>query len=222
MSQRHQRSYEFDDLPLSGVAPGTNLLVSGPTMAGTRDLALKFVCDGNGREEGSIVISTDTGGRKVLRTCESFVDDLDLSQIGVVDCVSNQRDQSRFDQAVRPISSPGDLTGISIEFSSLYQALAREDITRVRTVLYSVSTLTMYTEFPTVCRFVHSLTGRVASSDGLGVFVVDPTTQDERTVNTIAQLCDGRIEVRETDDGQQQLRVRGLPDQPREWTPFSL
>lgn len=66
---------------------------------------------------------------------------------------------------------------------------------------------------------VRSERSTVSTTGGLGVFHIDPTTQDDRVVNTITQLCDGRIDVR-TGDGGRELRVRGLADQSRAWRPF--
>jgi len=52
---------------------------------------------------------------------------------------------------------------------------------------------------------------------------MDPTTHDTKTVNTLSQTASGRIEVRDTDgDEDGELRVMGLPDQPRDWEPFTL
>jgi hypothetical protein len=221
MSQRQTGRYEFgDDLPVSGVAPGTNLLVSGPAMAGSRDLALRLVTDGNDRGEGMVVVTTNKGGEKVLAECEGLCESLERHRFGIVDCVSQQHGRERFAERIETVSSPADLTGMGIEFSSLYQTVHRSSAERVRAGLYSISTLLMYNEFQTVSRFVHTVGGRIAATDGLGVFLIDPTTQDERVVNTMTQLCDGRVDVRERDDGTRELRVRGLSDQPREWTPF--
>jgi hypothetical protein len=72
-------------------------------------------------------------------------------------------------------------------------------------------------ELQPVYRFLHTVTGRVRSADGVAACVVDPSARDERTVSSIAQTFDGRVDVRRTDDGKHQLRVRGLPDQPEGW-----
>lgn len=137
-----------------------------------------------------------------------------------MDCVSKKQGREQTSERIETVSSPGDLTGIGIEFSGLYQNVHQETTERVRAGLFSLSTLLMYTEFQTVSRFVHTVAGRIAATDGLGVFLIDPATQDERVVNTITQLCDGRVDVRERGDGTREMRVRGLADQPREWKPL--
>lgn len=221
MSKQRPAPYEFaDDLPLGGVEPGTNLLVAGPTMGGARRLALKLVADGSDRGEGLLLVSTDKASAKILSECDGLCSEFGSSPLGVVDCVSKGSGSGRVADSVETVSSPGDLTGIGIEFSGLYQNIHRSGTERVRAGLYSLSTLLMYAEFQTVSRFVHTVSGRIAATDGLGVFLVDPATQDEKVVSTMTQLCDARVDVRARDDGASELRVRGLRDQPRDWTAF--
>lgn len=216
--------YTFDDsIPIRPVAPGTNLLITGASMGPAADLALSLVLDGAFREEGTLVISaTDPAGR-VLMNCERVAPDVDSSRIGVVDC-SGQEDEGTEDVPnVETLSSPADLTGIGMQFSAFYEMLYGEYDHRVRTGIISLTTLLMYADVRPVFRFLHTLSGRIGSTGGLGVFVLDPATSDERTVNTLAQVCDGRIELREQTDAEPSaLRIRGLADQPEEWTTFSL
>lgn len=221
MSQRESRPYEFGgSLPIREVETGTNLLVAGPAMSGARDLALRLVTAGNDRGEGAVLVTTNKGGEKLLSECAGLCGELRRSSFGVVDCVSKQLGRERFADRIEPVSSPGDLTGIGIEFSGLYQTVYRETTERVRAGLFSLSTLLMYAEFRTVSRFVHTVCGRISATDGLGVFLIDPSTQDERVVSTITQLCDGRVDVRGREDGGGELRVRGLEDQPYGWMDF--
>lgn len=132
---------------------------------------------------------------------------------------------SGLDAQVKYVSTQSDLTGIGMKFSSLYESLyGTVSGGRVRTGLISLSSLAMYVDLRTLFQFVQTLSGRIDSADGLGVFAIDPTTHDTRTVNTLSQAADGRIEVREPESeaGDGELRVRGLPDQPSGWQPFSL
>lgn len=220
MSQREARPYEFDvDLPFDAVAPGTNLLVTGPAMGRARQFALELVFAGADHDEGMVVVSANHSEKRVLRAFEDGGRDQGRSHLAVVDCTG----QGGVGRTVgRPVSSPGDLTGIGIEFARSYEAFAGEGVTRVRTVLDSLSTLSMYTDARTLFRFVHVLTGRVSGMDGLGVFLLDNSGTDERVVSTISQLCDARVDVRVSEEGHDELRTRGLADGPRQWTPFSL
>jgi hypothetical protein len=74
----------------------------------------------------------------------------------------------------------------------------------------------MYADVETVFRFLHVLTGRLDGVNAVGLFTIDPTTHDEQTVNTLKQLFDGAIELRE-ENGGPEIRFVGLPDTPDGW-----
>jgi GAF domain-containing protein len=181
------------------------------------DLAIRLVTRGNDAAEGMSMVSTNRHCEKLLGDCDRLCPDLDRSRFGLIDCLSDPYGAKDLPVRMGTVSNPSDLTGIGIEFSGLYESLYQEAADRIRAGLYSISTLLMYSELQTVSRFVHSLGGRIAVTDGLGVFLTNSTTQDERVVDTITQLCDGRIDVREA-EGTSELRVRGLGDQPETWT----
>ena len=217
MTQQRPRPYEFGDgIPLSGVPPGTTLFVGGEEINAAEELTLSMALRGREAGEGTILVSTNTTSEKLLDRCERLSIGTDTGTVGAIDCSGTEPDESR-DAVLQTVSSPQDLTGIGIEFSRLYERLYRSEVRKIRTGFVSVAPLLMYSDLRTVFRFLHSLTSRITGVDGLGVFVVDPAAHDEQTANMLAQLADGRIEVR---DGQ--LRVRGLPDQPTEWTPYEL
>jgi KaiC/GvpD/RAD55 family RecA-like ATPase len=225
MSQQRPAPYAFDDgLALNGAEPGSILFVAGPALTATEDLALSMVLSGATSGEGMLFVATNTASADLLDRCEELSPGFDEAPVGVVDCGEYDRDEPRFDARVESLSTPSDLTGMGIKFSTLYSSLHGESGGRVRTALVNVSTLFMYTDLRTLFRFLHTLSGRIEATGGIGVFVVDPSTHDEQSVSTLTQLCDGRIDVRdpETGDADGELRVRGLSDQPREWTPFRL
>lgn len=217
MSQDTRSHYEFGTLPIAPVQPGTSLLVAGPALAGTRELALRMLRTVR-QDEGVLFIGADESGTTLLEEYTTQGGTFDRGRMAAIECDAPSGESD--DQNIRTVGSPGDLTGIGIEYSSLYEGLHREGVERVRTGLFTVSTLLMYAEeIQPVYRFLHTLTGRIQSADGVGVCVVDPTTQDDQTLNSITQTFDGRIDLRETDDGKQ-IRVRGLPDQASDWQPL--
>ncbi|MFB6120627.1 MAG: RAD55 family ATPase [Halobacteriaceae archaeon] len=201
------------------VAPGTNLLIVGPPMTGKRELAFGVLAEGFQDGEGGIVVTTKDSARKVE---ESFADRAPDGALGIVDCVTRQQGMGEEAESdlVRYASSPNDLTGIGIEFSELLRLFYKQrGIERNRTVMYSLSTLLMYSNLQTVFRFLHVSTGRVQSADGLGLFLIDDTAHDEQTMSTLKQLFDGVIEVRE-DDGERQCRASGIEGASSEWTAY--
>lgn len=211
-----EEPYEFDELPLEGIRPGTTVLVSGPTHAGTRDLSIQMLVGQS--DEGSILITTNQRARRIAEDCERVGLTLTDSSTAILDCVG--ADDGGVPARVLPVSGPSDLTGIGMRYSDVYRDFKQHDIDRVRTGLFSLSTLLSFGDLKPVCRFVHTLIGRIDSVDGLGVLLIDPAIHDQQTISTLSQFCAGQIEVREGEDGPE-LRARGLPNQPREWQSFS-
>jgi len=218
MSQRHRPQYEFDTLPIEPIDPGTNLLVTGPALGGLRELVMGLlVCQ---ETEGMLLLSTDSGGEEAIAEYEATGCPYETARMAVVDCTQDSQESDT--RNIYTASNPGDLTGIGIVFSSLYEQLYGVGIERVRTGLYTLSTLLMYTDnIQTVYRFLHTMTGHIRQADGLGVSAIDPEAQDERTIRSLSQPFDGEVQLRK-EDGTHELRVRGLADQPEAWQPFDL
>ncbi|MFD1632963.1 DUF7504 family protein [Haloplanus ruber] len=209
-----EEEYDFADLPVPPIRAGTSVLLAGPTHAGTRQLAFRLLAGGD--DEGSIVITTNSRAERVIEDCRTAGVTVDPDRTAVVDCVGDDED---LPARVVGVSGPADLTGIGMRYSKLYQTFHEAGLDRVRTGICSVTTLLSFNDLRTVSRFVHTMVGRIDSVDGFGVFLIDPGTQDERTVSTVGQFCGARIEVREGDAGPE-LRTRGLATGNDGWTPF--
>ena len=218
--------YEFGDgVPIAPVSQGSTLLVAGPALSRTESLARSMVADGPATGEGGLFISTNKTCKRLMAACRESHPGIDGGLTGIIDCSGQEMGQSDLDADVKYVSTQSDLTGIGMKVSALYESLyaaARDG--RVRTGLISLSSLSMYVDLRRLFQFAQTLSGRIDSADGLGVFAIDPSTHDTRTVNTLSQVADGRIEVREPEggEGDGELRIRGLPDQPTGWQPFEL
>ena len=208
---------------LDGVGPGTNVMVSGPSGRGARDVALRIAMASlDEDDEGVLLLSADVSGRSLLERAEAAAGPIDRSRIGVVDCSGMEDDQQRFDEHGESIDDPGDLMHIEMEFSTLYETLVERGFARVRLGVFSVSSLLAHADLRTVSRFVHMLTGRIIATDDLGVFVVDETIQAGCTVDAIERYCDGTIDVRDGEDGDEfEVRIRGFAAEPGSWTPVT-
>lgn len=217
-------SYGFaDELPLRSISPGSTVLVSGPALSGGEALARLLVGDSIETDESGLFISTTTSGGKLLDRCRQRYGSFDPTQLGVIDCSGQEGGDSRYEVPIQYVSSQRDLTGISIQFTALHEPLSSNAADgRVRTGLISLSSMLMYVDLETVFRFAQTLSVRISTTGGLGVFAIDPTAHEPQTVNTFSQIADGRIEVREADGGGSELRIRGLPDQPNGWQSVSL
>jgi KaiC/GvpD/RAD55 family RecA-like ATPase len=217
VSQHRSAPYELGELPLGPVSAGTTLLVTGPGRLGT-DLAADLVLAGDDHDEGMVFVTTNDSGRRLVAECSDRRPGLDTSRLGVVDASGAADTDTDTDTAVGEVSNTSDLTGISIQFSRVYSALYGRGTRRIRSCFDSVSMLLLYTDFRTTVRFVHTMVGRVSKTDGLGVFVLDPSMHDDQAVYTLARLCDGHLEVR-PEGGERAIRVEGV-DGPADWTPL--
>jgi len=211
-------SYRFDGLPLEPVGRGTNLLVTGPAMGGIRELTLRLL-QRQSPEEGALFVAADADGASVLSDYEALGGQVDVARVGAVDCTEEGVDDEA--RNVHAVGSPADLTGVGIEFSSLYERLHANGAESVRTGIYTLSPFVVYAPSKAVFRFVHTLTGRIRTAEGLGVCAIDPDTVDDQTLSSIAQAFDGQVELREH-EGECAIRTRGLADQPDGWQPLDL
>lgn len=207
--------YDLTDVvPETEVAPGTNVLLAGPPLTGKRAIALRLLAAGSDRGEGAIVVTTKDGSDRIVSEYGEFVGNVDDVDLGVIDCVARQQGPSGKpdDERVKYADSPVDMAGIGIELSKFLETFYNErGLDRNRILLHSLSTLLMYVDVQTVFRFLHVFTGRIQSADALGVFVIDSTAHDERTMNILKQLFDVIVTVEEG-DGSLDLRVDSVYD----------
>ncbi len=181
------------------IEPGTNILVSGPPLTGKRALTLDVLAEGTHADQGAIIVTTKDSADRVLELYRRRVD-YENRPVAVVDCVTRQQGigDARDDERVKYTSSPVDMTGIGIKLSEFLETFSRDrNIRENRVMLHSLSTLLMYADLQTVFRFLHVFTGRVQSVDGLGMFCIDSTAHEDRTLNTLKQLFDGVVETSE-------------------------
>jgi hypothetical protein len=220
MSQGRDDRYAFDpEFPVPPVAPGRSILVTGSPTSGARELALRLVLAGS-PGEGRVLLSTDVTGETLASECEALVADRSAPDLRIVDC--SRRGDRPADGANMSVHPPNDLTGIGVDITSILEEFYREDVTHTRVGIDSISGLLGSNEFRPVSRFVNALIGRLEAIDALGVFVLDTATTDDRAVDAVRRFCDAHVEVRVNDDGQQQLRTRGLPDGTTGWAAFSV
>lgn len=177
--------------------PGTSLLVTGPS-ADAQDRLLDVVGAGVAADETAIVISATTGAAGIVAALRER-DALAPERVGVLDCTDSGGHEDH-EVPVAQVSSPGDLTGISLEFVKLLRRFEEAGYDeRVRVGLASISTLLIYTEVQTTFRFLHVFTSRLASAGMLGIFTIDPDMHEPQTVNTVRAIFD--CEARIDDDG---------------------
>lgn len=200
--------------PVEELEPGTSVLVSGPPMTGKRSLVFRVLAEGGKQQENSIVVTSDRNAESVLDDYREYHDDVD--RLGIVDCSGSQEPSQTDTDKISYVSSPSDLTGISIHVSEFMEEFRETDM-NLRVAVISVSTLLMYLDLETVFRFLHVFTSRIQNVGALGVFVIDSTSIEYQTLSTIKQPFDGVVEFRDNDEEPPELRITGITPQPTEW-----
>jgi archaellum biogenesis ATPase FlaH len=220
MSQIEDISDVLDDDTLTELSPGTNVLISGPPMSGKQHLALNLLAAGHETGDGVLCVTTKNSAADVLDELETQVPTLRRGQVGIIDCSGSMSRNTIEGIATLRVPSPGDLTGISIGTAKLLQRFTNQDVSTVRHGLVSVSTLLKYLDLDTVIKFLHIYTVRIRDTQGLGVFTIDTLAHDQKTVNAIVGEFDGVVELRETDAGDREIRVRGFGGRRTGWRPY--
>lgn len=193
------------------IAPGTNLLLTGPGMVGKRDLALDLVAADSQDRYNAVLVPTDRSATQLLEAYDARTKE---GNVYAVDCSGQGAEAT--DRVVETVSSPSDLTGIGMGIVKATRAIGEGATSGVCVATITVSTLLQYTGQERVFHFLHTLTRRLSQAGYLGVFTLNPNTHDQRTVSSIQALFDSRVEIRET-DGTRELRVRGLTNASGEW-----
>ena len=204
---------------IESLPAGTNVLVTGPAMIGKRELAFQLLSAGHEVGEGVLCVTTSASASTMLDEFERRVPTLDRDRVAIVDCTGSESQQAIREIATERVSSPGDLTGISIGTAKLVRRFTDRDVEDIRHGLVSISTLIQYIDLSTVFKFLHIYTSRIEDTDGLGVFTLESVSHDPKTVNTITSEFDCVVELREGTEGRE-VRVKGLPGASRSWRAF--
>lgn len=215
MNDPYDVSGVFPDGTLTELPAGTNVAIVGPSMIGKRKLALRLLAAGYETGDGILCITTDSA-KTVCEELEVYVDTLDRNRIGVVD-TSGSDGQDLLDVTIETVSSPSDLTGISIGTSKLFKHFESRGISDIRYGLISVSTLLQYLDSQTVFQFLHVYTKRIGDTGGLGIYTLNNASHDPQVINTITGEFDALIELQEVESGDVEFRVRGLGQRATAW-----
>lgn len=181
--------------PFAGtsIPEGTNLLLTGPPLAGKRRLAMETLAVGARENEGTIIVTTRDSATRVREAFNTLFDE--EPPTFVVDTVTQHIGRSTDADMTKYTASPRDLSAIGITFSEFTQSLYTEQQIECNRVLVdSLTTLLLYTNLQTVFRFLHVFTSRIESIDGLGLYTIESTAHDAETLSTLGQLFDGTVE----------------------------
>jgi hypothetical protein len=78
----------------------------------------------------------------------------------------------------------------------------------------------MYRKLEVLYQFLHVLTAKLKKVEGVGIYVLNSESFDDRTLSLIKQLMTGVIEVKMENDTSL-MRIQGIRGVSAEWMKFS-
>ena len=214
------------DREFGGLRAATNILILAPPLAYAEHLAYRIACPLPG--EWTVAITTDERAADVAGAFRR--QGAVMNHVGFIDAVTKTSVPTlRAPTKAKFVTSPLDLTSMGIKFSRMVEDMWKEGVMAdppgpmpppVRLCINSVSTLLLYARLEVTFKFLHVITNRVKKLEGVGVYVLNRESFDERTIATIKQLMNMVVEVR-TDDGRQPVerdfRVVGIRGRTTPW-----
>ena len=210
-----------------GFEAGTNFLVLAPPMSFAEDLAYSMIKPLTG--EYAIILSTNDRASEVIDAFK--VMGVDKRYVGTIDAITKGSTPGITDtNRLMFVASPTDLTGIGIKFSKMIELIFDGDFSDgeaglfpppVRFCVNSISTLLMYRKLEILYQFLHVLTSKVKKIDGVGFYLLNKESFDEKTISLIKQLMNGVIEVK-VEQNTHYMRIQGMKGVSSDWQKFSV
>lgn len=224
---RYKSGIEQVDRTDGGFIAGKNYLILAPPVSLARDLIYALTKPLPG--EYALVVSTNDRASEVIDAFKR--NGADKRFVGAIDAITKSSSPNIADtNRLMFVANPSDLTGIGIKFSKMVELIfdggfsgAENELfpPPIRVCVNSISTLLMYRKLDVLYQFLHVIASRVRKSDGIGFYLINSGSFDEKTISMIEQLMDGVVEVKtEGNDGF--LRMRGIEGISPEWRRFSL
>ena len=125
------------------------------------------------------------------------------------------------------VSSPTDLTGIGSKFSNMIETIFEGKSSEgeaglfpppIRICVNSVSTLLTYRKLDVLYQFLHVLTAKLTKIEGMGIYLLNSESFDDKTLSLIKQLMNCVIEVK-IELNISYLRIQGINST---WQKFSV
>jgi len=210
-----------------GFEAGTNILLLAPSMSCAEQLAYALVKPLPG--EYTIVLSTNERTAEVIDYFR--FSGIDKHFIGVIDAISKSSTPGIADTPrLMFVTSPTDLTGIGIKFSSMIESIFDGTFSEgesglfpppIRFCVNSISTLLMYRRLEVLYQFLHVLIAKLKKIEGIGVYVLNSESFDDRTISLIKQLTNIVIEVK-VEGNDNLFRLTGIRGINADWRKFTV
>jgi hypothetical protein len=183
---------------LSELSDVSNVLLSAPALGGQGDEICDRLLTLTPPSETKILVVTFTDTPQ--EWVDNWMDSVGVSPVrgGIVSIGQAEAAVDDPSWAVRTVENPSDLTGIGIELSELLSGIAAADEEHLVVCFDSITSLLQYADLQRAFRFLHVVTGRVKTADGVGHYHLDPEAHDQQTLATLKGLFDAVVEVEES------------------------
>jgi KaiC/GvpD/RAD55 family RecA-like ATPase len=195
---------------LESLGDGKRVLCVGPPMTGKREFLVNLVRGAAPLDREALVVSTDASASTLL---DRYPGSFNPGHAGIVDCTGT--DLPDRDPVLESVPSPADLTGVAVAVSKALERIGDRSggLHRPLIGIDSLATLSIYTDFDRLFRFLHSLGGQVVDRDGLFLATLDSDGLDPQSTARLRSTADGRIEFR----NRNEFRLVGVGDTERGW-----
>ncbi|OPX68032.1 MAG: hypothetical protein A4E38_01941 [Methanoregulaceae archaeon PtaB.Bin108] len=210
-----------------GIPPGSNVLILAPSMSSGEQLGYAL----SRPRPGEYALILTTVKRSVELLDYFSHEEFDRNRIGIIDSVTKLSTPDITDNTqIKFVSSPSDLTGIGIKFSSVVESVFNGEFSDAEDALFpppirfyidSLTTLLMYRKLEVLYQFLHVITAKLKKMEAVGIYILNNESFDERTLALMKQLMNVVIEVKAEQHGEF-LRVRGVIGVSQEWMPFRI
>jgi len=184
---------------LSELSDVSNVLLSAPALGGQGgDVCDRLLTQTPPSQTNILVVTfTDTPGEWV----DDWMESVGVSPVrgGIVSIGQAEAAVDDPSWAVQTVENPSDLTGIGIELSELLSgmATAADEDEHLVVCFDTITSLLQYADLQRAFRFLHVVTGRVKTANGVGHYHLDPEAHDRQTLATLKGLFDAVVEVGE-------------------------
>jgi hypothetical protein len=210
-----------------GFDAGTNILILAPPMSYAEQLAYSLTKPLEG--EYAITLSTNERAAEVVDYFK--LTGTDKRFVGVIDAITKSSTPSIVDTPrLMFVSSPTDLTGIGIKFSNMIETIFEGEFSDgeaglfpppIRFCVNSISTLLMYRKLEVLYQFLHVLTAKLKKIEGVGIYILNSESFDDKTLSLVKQLMNCVIEIK-IEQNISYLRIQGIRGVNSDWQKFSV
>jgi len=215
------------DHATGGFDAGTNVLILAPSLSYAEQFSYAITRPLPG--EYAIMLSTNERASEVIDQFKAS--GADKHFVGVIDAITKSSTPAVSDtERFMFVTNPTDLTGIGIKFSQMVETIFDGTFSGkdnglfpppIRFCINSVSTLLMYRKLEVLYQFLHVMTAKLKKIEGLGIYILNSESFDEKTVSLIKQLMTIVIEIK-VDGADNYFRIVGMRGVDAGWQKFTV